>query len=267
MCRMVGVISAQQISASRFLLDSSCSLLEQARIGKQGDGWGVGYYTEEGLKVIKSEKAVYDEVSHFVSTIKNINSNVFIAHVRKASNPRKLPKETLISEKNSQPFFYKSYVFVHNGSVEIPDQVQESLGSYKNFVQGQNDSEVLFWLVIKLIDEKGNVIEALKSLEAELWKVYEKSNVDVKFPFSALNLILSDGKSIYTLNRFLYEPKINSFCFKETPYFIMTYYLEDNFLVVSSEKIYEGNWKTIGDKKILFAKMSNQKPELEIIDL
>lgn len=267
MCRMVGVISNQKIPASKFLLDSRCSLLEQAKLGKQGDGWGIGYYTEKGLNVIKSEKAVYDEINRFSDVVKSISSSLFIAHVRKASNPRKLPREVLISEKNSQPFFYKSYLFVHNGSVEIPDQVQESLGDYKNFVQGQNDSEVLFWLVMKLINEKENVVEALKDLEPELWRIYEKSKVDSKFPFSALNLILSDGKNLYVVNRFLYEPKINSFCFKETPYFVMTYNLEKDFLVVSSEKIYEGEWKLIGDKKILLARMLNQKPEVEIIDM
>ncbi|MGB9758912.1 MAG: class II glutamine amidotransferase [Thermoproteota archaeon] len=267
MCRMVGVISNQKIPASKFLLDSRCSLLEQAKLGKQGDGWGIGYYTEKGLSVVKSEKAIYDEAGRFASIARSINSNLFIAHVRKASNPRKLPKEVLISEKNSQPFFYKSYLFVHNGSIEIPDQVQESLGSYKDFVQGQNDSEILFWLVMKLIDEKGSVVDALKNLEAELWKIYEKSNTDARFPFSALNLILSDGKNLYVLNRFLYEPKVNSsFCFKETPYFVMTYNLEKDFLVVSSEKIYEGEWKVIGDKKILLAKVFAQKPEVEIVD-
>lgn len=264
---MVGVIANHKVPASRFLLDSRCSLLEQAKLGKQGDGWGIGYYTENKLNVVKSEKAVYDEAERFASVARSISSNLFIAHVRKASNPRKLPKEVLISESNSQPFFYETYLFVHNGSVEIPDQVQESLGSYKSFIQGQNDSEVLFWLVMKLINEKGNVIDALKELEAELWKIYEKSNTNVKFPFSALNLILSDGKSLYVLNRFLYEPKVNSFCFKETPYFVMTYNLEKDFLVVSSEKVYEGDWNTLGDKKILLAKLLDQKPEIEIIDV
>ncbi|MEM3454442.1 MAG: class II glutamine amidotransferase [Thermoproteota archaeon] len=268
MCRMFGVISSRKMSALKFLVDSRCSLLEQAKLGKQGDGWGIGYYTEDGLNVTKSEKAVYDETERFVSIARGINSNLFIAHVRKASNPRKLPREVLISESNSQPFFYGSYLFVHNGSVEIPDQVQESLGSYKELVQGQNDSEILFWLVMKLIKEKGNIVDALKELEVELWRIYERSKVDVKLPFSALNLILSDGRNLYALNRFLYEPKINSsFCFKETPYFTMVYSLEKDFTVISSEKIYEGNWKVIGDKKIISAKVLGQKPEVEIIDV
>ncbi|NHV06576.1 MAG: hypothetical protein HA495_04475 [Thaumarchaeota archaeon] len=46
----------------------------------------------------------------------------------------------------------------------------------------------------------------------------------------------------------------------------MTYNLEKDLLVVSSEKIYEGEWKIIGDKKILLAKVFDQKPEVEIFD-
>lgn len=265
---MVGVLSLNEIPVIDLLANVRCSLLEQAKIGRQGDGWGIGYYVENNLKVVKSEKAVYENVTEFLENAKQIKSKLFVAHVRKASNPRKLPREVLISVENSQPFYYQSYVFVHNGSIEIPDQLQEALGQYKNFVKGQNDSEVLFWLLIKLIKEKGNIVDALKQIEHEIWSVYEKvkEDVDAKIPFSALNLIFSDGKNLYALNRFLYDPKITSFCYKETPYFVMTYHKDNKRIIVASEKMFDGDWNLLGDKKILVAKSYENRIEVQIED-
>ena len=44
MCRMLGIIGVNPIIPFKHLIDAECSLLRQAELGRQGDGWGIGYY-------------------------------------------------------------------------------------------------------------------------------------------------------------------------------------------------------------------------------
>ncbi|MGQ9689802.1 MAG: class II glutamine amidotransferase, partial [Thermoproteota archaeon] len=65
MCRLLGMISVEADSAEFHLLNSECSLFNQAVKGKQSDGWGIGFYSGNTPLVIKSEKAVYEDKPKF----------------------------------------------------------------------------------------------------------------------------------------------------------------------------------------------------------
>lgn len=152
MCRLFGTLSVKASNARKHLLEDPCSVYVQSKVDPsrlQSDGWGIGFYIDGVPKVIRSEKPVYTEYEKFASAVQIASSRAVLAHVRRASNPRGLPREQLISIENSQPFSYKKYIFVHNGTISIPDEVAKRLGEWKGRLRGLNDSEVYFWYVVK----------------------------------------------------------------------------------------------------------------------
>ncbi|MEM2821690.1 MAG: class II glutamine amidotransferase, partial [Thermoproteota archaeon] len=168
MCRMLGAMFVESNSVENHLLDAECSILKQAVKGGQSDGWGIGFYMGRVPIVFKSEKAVYEEEEKFKEVAKSTKGRIIIVHVRKASNPRGLPRERLISPENSQPFNYSNYLLAHNGSINIPDEVIKRLGPYGEFVKSNNDSEVYFYLLLSLIEKENDVITAFKNVEKTL---------------------------------------------------------------------------------------------------
>ena len=258
MCRMIGYISVDKISPIKYLYDSECSLYVQAVKGKQKDGWGLGYYIDNTLKVIKDPHTVYKKKDNFLKIINSVKSDLLIAHVRNASNPRNLPHEKLISYENTQPFFYKNYVFVHNGTVRVVE-IENKLGKYKGLVKGVNDSELYFYLFIKYLEEEKSVPEALKQTEKTMWDTFKEIDREIKNPFSSLNMIFSDGEKLYAFNRYqeLYDKK--SICYGDAPIFRMTYLYNGNILVVASERTNDDKWKLMDNNELLIAERKNNK--------
>ncbi len=246
MCRLLCVASLKPNSIKQYLAETPYSLTKQAAKGKHRHGWGVGYYEQETPLLVKSCKTICDDVT----TTKPLYTKLFIAHVRKATNPRKLPLSTLISEVNTHPFTYKNYTFAHNGTLKIPDAVEKQLGEYAQHLQGQCDSEILFYFILKLIEEHGNVITALTHLDEELWKIAR--SIKSEKPYNSINFILSDGKNIYAYNRYNTTRKKTAH-FSNMPYFEMVYNITDDAIIIASEPIHEGPWKTIGNNTILHA--------------
>ncbi|MCD6095833.1 MAG: class II glutamine amidotransferase [Thermoprotei archaeon] len=267
MCRMIGIISVRPTSLYKYLVEDECSLLIQAEKGKQSDGWGIGYYERGKLRIFKSPRPVYEEKELFINLGQRTVSNIIIAHVRKASNPRNLPKERLISLENTQPFYYENYLFVHNGTIYYPDEVLSVLGEYRSLVKGINDSEVYFALLMKGLEEKGgDFIEAIKFAKEILWKVFNRiTKRKHKLPYSSLNTIFSDGKRLYAFSHYLSQSDLKSICYKDSPYFRMVYYYNDKFLVIASEKTNKSdNWKPLEDSNVLIAEVNNDRVEYNI---
>lgn len=268
MCRIVGVISAEPVKVTHYLINAECSLFNQAVKGKQGDGWGIGWYTGRSLKIFKSEKAVYDEIDVFKRVVEDISSKIVIAHVRKASNPRNLPRKEIIGWENSQPFRYQGRVFAHNGVLRIPDEVAEALGEYRDLIKGKNDSEVYFALLMREWDLMKDVAHALRSLEEALWKALEKSDKEYPSPYSSLNAVFSDGERLYAYNRYSTEKEIvslKSLCYGDDPYYEMTFLPRDDMLIVASEKLWKSSeWRKLSNGELLTAWIEDAKIRYQV---
>jgi len=264
---MIGAILARPMCLLKYLVEDECSLMAQAEKGKQSDGWGIGYYKQGRLFVFKSPRPVYEEKELFRKVGERAISKIVIAHVRKASNPRKLPREKLIALENTQPFYYENYLFVHNGTILYPDEVLNVLEEYRFLVKGINDSEVYFALLIKgLVEERGDFIEAIKFAKETLWSVFkEVTNKRYEIPYSSLNTIFSDGKKLYAFVHYLSGSDLKSICYRDSPYFGMVYYVGENFLIVASEKTNrEHKWRLLEDNSILVARIHDNKVEYNI---
>ncbi|MCX8182914.1 MAG: class II glutamine amidotransferase [Crenarchaeota archaeon] len=252
MCRLLGAIFTGTGSIEHHLLNSECSLFTQAFKGRQSDGWGIGFYPGENNPIVfKSDKPVYEDREEFEKTAKAARGRIIIAHVRKASNPRGLAREMLISVENSQPFNYSKYVFVHNGTINIPDEVSRRLGPYTKLIEGRNDSEVYFYLLLSLIEKEGDMTTAFRKVEQTLVEIFMEEKVS-KFetPFTSLNTIFSDGSRLYAFTRYLYNPG-SSICYGDVPVYEMCFKIDRNYIVVASEKTERGDWVPLKNNNLL----------------
>src|SRR6185437_6135964 len=115
--------------------------------------------------------------------------------VRWASNPMKLPKSEVIGLVHTQPFVHGRWLFAHNGTLYIPREVRAALGDWNQWIQGNNDSEVLFYWLLKhlpfLLDSPSSgapigrivrgVRQSLNDLDA-IWRKCRKNYPIYKFP-------------------------------------------------------------------------------------
>lgn len=258
MCRLFGMLSAKTTNTSRYLLDDPCSIYAQSNVDpnrRQGDGWGIGFYMDNIPKAIKSEKPVYVEHEKFASAVQAANSRIVIAHVRRASNPRGLPRERLISVENSQPFSHDRYVFVHNGTIRIPDEVADCLGEWKSMIKGVNDSEVYFWYITRHMVECATFPEAMRRFQDDLsvlWQSAKKKSTYDR-PYVGLNVLFSDGKALHAYCKYDREDESEvSICLKDEPVLQMSYLSDPTRLIVASEKTnHEEKWRALKSGELL----------------
>ncbi len=272
MCRLFGMLSIEDSNADKYLLKDPCSLYAQSRRDSrrlQGDGWGIGFYENGHPVVIKSEKPVYMDYKNFSSAVHRAESRIILAHIRRASNPRRLPREKIISKENSQPFTYGRYIFAHNGTITIPDEVAESLGAWRDKIRGLNDSEVYFWFIMKELAEVADLPSALKNFKAaleDLWIESRGRHPDKSRPYIGLNSVISDGENLYAYCRYDEGDETSrSLCFGDQPVFEMSYSLSKERLVVASEKTNrEEDWRPLRSGELLVGRRLENEIAVEI---
>jgi predicted glutamine amidotransferase len=171
MCRLVGCLSVDEIDAEYQLICAPQSLLYQSRVDpkrRQGDGWGVGWFEGDRPTLIKSPKPIYQDQQYLRRAVRRVGGSASVAHVRWASNPLKLPRRELIGLAHTQPFVHGRWLFVHNGTLFIPEEVKRELGPWRKFVKGKNDSEVLFYWLMKHLHEEQRPSVPLSSFPADV---------------------------------------------------------------------------------------------------
>jgi len=260
MCRLFGMLSVEPYNARRYLLDDPCSLYAQSKADPkrlQGDGWGVGFYVNNVPTLVKSEKPIYTEHDRFTSVVDSISSEILVAHIRRASNPRGLPRENIISTEASQPFQYRRYTFAHNGVIYIPDEVMEVLGEWRLKVRSFNDSEVYFWYIVREMEEGGagfrGAVESFQGALSVLWDGCREKHPNRDRPHGLLNVVFSDGERLYAYTKHDEgSTSSRSICFKNQPSAQMSYVYTPNRLIVASEKTnVDDLWQALGNEHLL----------------
>lgn len=193
MCRFFAVCSTKRVSVAPYLRDLPNSLLHQSHVRpdrQQADGWGVGFFAGGRPRVIKSPRPIYQETASLINRAANANGSVLLGHIRRASNPKKIKKRRLIGHPHTQPFTHGPWLFVHNGTLNIPDQVRRRLGALAAHVKGRNDSEVLFYWILKtVVNGRGSLRQRVRRSVIDL----EKMSVD---SFYGLNWVLTNGQEL-----------------------------------------------------------------------
>jgi predicted glutamine amidotransferase len=271
MCRLFGMLATRDASAEEWLVRSDRSLLAQSHVTPdtaQKDGWGIGWFADQGrAHVVKGVRGAYEEGDRerFSEAARSAVASVVLGHLRHASNPLKLAPEALIGLPNSQPFENHTVLFAHNGSIPFPNETRPMLGTFEPRIQGVNDSEVLFWLLVRNTHEHDDPLTGYVRTVEDLYRVWEGVGRPAIPPFSGLNVIFSRGPD-----------ELWAFCQwtgdhgeglldAHRRYYEMTYAEFPHQVIVGSEPFDEekGRWKTLGSGSYLHARRENGHLKLE----
>lgn len=160
MCRLFGFRSIIRSQVHRSLLSADNALLVQS--GHHPDGWGVAYYVGGAPHLIKSAaSAMSDSLFQRVSGV--VSSETVVAHVRKATQGN-------LSPLNCHPFQHGAWIFAHNGNLARFEELREELRAriqptFRRFVLGETDSELLFFLLLSHMERRGSVHRADYTLD------------------------------------------------------------------------------------------------------
>lgn len=244
MCRLFGLMASAATPAEPWLVSTDRSLLAQSNVTEataQTDGWGIAWYPGQSRvpRIEKGPRGAFEpgEVEQFRRAAAGARGPVVIGHLRRASNPMGLPHARLIDLANSQPFTHGSTIFAHNGMIPFPRETRPLLGRFEERIRGVNDSEVLFWLLVRHLETCGDPLLAYRETAADLVSVWEAKGRPARGPFSGLNVLLSRGpndlwafcQSLGEHGGSLFDP--------ERPYYQMVYRADARQLVVASEPL------------------------------
>ena len=267
MCRLFGMLSQREASPVKWLVEDDCSLLAQSDGDKarlQKDGWGMAHFKGKARRMVLSTGAVFEEKERFKAVSESFGGNAVVAHIRKASNPLKLPQKDLMIPENLQPFMAEGWAFIHNGTLNDPKGAEKMLGDYRDCIGGTNDSEVLFWHFIKAHDESKDAPSALRLMESRIAKCRPKGGE----AYTALNLIVTNGKEMHAYCKFTAQPKKfpKSICLGKQGTYNMCYTMEKGKVIVMSEMSNRSKgWKMMENGDILSAKIVKGKIQLKLI--
>jgi predicted glutamine amidotransferase len=183
MCRLLGLTAGREpIGASFWLLDAPDSLEVQSR--RNADGSGIGFFDPSGTPVLDKQPEAAFQDEEFTREAKQARSPVFVAHVRWAS----VGGRTM---QNTHPFTMQGRIMAHNGGLGDVARLAEQLGSYRDLVLGETDSEHYFALITQQIDAHGGDVGAGIAAAAR-W-------IGERLPVSSLNTIVATAGELWAL--------------------------------------------------------------------
>ncbi len=196
---------------------------------------------------------------------KRASGRVLIGHVRWASNPLKLKRQELIGLPHTQPFAHGKWLFAHNGTLFIPKEVAAALGPWKKYLRGKNDSEVLFYWLLKHLVGKTDIAQAVRQAVKGLhriWTTCKKSYPIHAYPYHGLNWVLSDGKTLMALC--YTDPKgfgkSKALCNSKECYYQLRRRVTPTQVLVASEPTDEGpDWQNFRHGELLIAKRNDRR--------
>ena len=265
MCRLFGLLAEPGTPAEPWLMKGERSFLAQSNASvetAQRDGWGIAWYP--GRRTPKVEKGVGGafepgERERFATTAAAATGPVVVGHLRHASNPMGLSKERLSGLENVQPFHHAGILFAHNGMIPFPRETRPLLGKFERNLEGVNDSEVLFWLLVRHIEETGDPLGAYARTVDDLLQVWKGQGSPAEGPFSGLNVVLSRGPNelwAFCHWRGEHGPGLLD---GSRPYYRMTYAADTKKAVVGSEPFdgHRHDWRDLGNGEYLHAQSAH----------
>ena len=152
MCRLFGMSGGtNEVQATFWLLDAPSSLLLQSE--SQPDGVGLGTWNRDGSPRIYRKPVAATRSQTFIAGAQDVRSRTFLAHIRHASAGAP-------SLENTHPFEQHGRLMAHNGIVGDLDEIRRRLGPHNDLVHGTTDSELLFALMTKRIEEHDGDVSA-----------------------------------------------------------------------------------------------------------
>ena len=252
MCRHIGYIGKRKDLYS-ILLKQKHSLIELAYKPKlmndatlNADGFGLAWKNKESFKLYKNYLPIWNDLN-LDSLSKSIYSNLVIGNVRSAT----------ISENqghfNTHPFNLKNFCFSHNGFIKnFNNTTRKKIlkyfrPKYINLVKGQTDSELIFILLMQIIEGGIKIGKSIKNTIRII-----KENCDA----CMLNFLIAtfdkNGKNT------LYATKFSAGL--KTPSLFYSKY-KNQYIMISSEKLNNDKWYSIKNNSLIKASENNVEIE------
>ncbi|MEM0129637.1 MAG: class II glutamine amidotransferase [Thermoplasmata archaeon] len=261
MCRLFGLLGRSDRSVADWLAGPDRSLISLADLDarrRQGEGWGIAWFDpQRSPSVRKGIGCASDpeEAPRFRDAAADAAPPLVIGHLRRASNPMGLAREALLGYQNSQPFVRGSTLFAHNGAIPLPNETRPLTGAYRATIEGVNDSEVLFCLLLRHLESEPDPPRAYARTVADLRTVWEAHGRPVGAPYSGLNVLLARGP--HELWAFCHSLGEHGTGLRDdsVPYYQMTYRAERSGIVVASERLTDEpeGWRALRDGEYLVA--------------
>jgi glutamine amidotransferase len=191
-------------------------------------GWGIGWY-ENGAAQVKKEPVSALGSPKFNDTARDAKSHVFVCHLRKASNGEQ-------TYSNSQPFNSSKWLFAHNGTVDR-DYLMTKLTNAQLTIEGETDSEVYFHWLLQNLEKSG-----VNGLQFAVDEVRKRE-------FTALNFILTDGRTLYSYWEQSPSAKMPYQNYYQLYYSILTE--PGGAVIVCSERLDDEEWLQIPQRSLL----------------
>ena len=182
-CRLFGMSGgALRVSATFWLLEAPDSLALQSR--REPDGTGLGWFGADGRPQLSKQPLAAYEDREFAHEARELESTVFLAHIRYATTGA-------IELRNTHPFEQRGRLFAHNGVIEDLGRLERELGDDLALVRGATDSERLFALITRETERHDGDVGAGITAAAR-W-------VAAQLPLYAINLILGTADGLWAL--------------------------------------------------------------------
>jgi glutamine amidotransferase len=218
---------------------------EEAKVATNGDGFGIGWYSERGTPGVYREVTPAWSDENLQSLCRHVRSTLFFAHVRAATG-------TPIARANCHPFVRGSWLFMHNGQLAGYAKVKRRLEALLPDAlyadrHGATDSELLFLLILAEIERGAAVLDAVSRVLAQALGAMRAAQVSGALRFAAA---LSDGRTLYGF-RAASDGRPPSLYTRSTP----------GGLVLASEPVDAdtGTWQPVADGHALIADASGTR--------
>ncbi len=233
MCRWLAYYG-KPVLMDKVLYGPQHSLIEQsleARMGAEptnGDGFGIGWYGPQGPGVFKSMEPAWND-RNLRQIAGHVESHLFLAHIRATSG-------TAVQQTNCHPFYYGSWLWVHNGLVGGWLQVKRDLimevdPELYPLIEGSADSEVLFFLALTfgLEQDPAEAVARTIGLVEEVGHAHE-----VEFPFQG-TIATTNGERLWAF-RYSSEGRSRTLFYTSTFETLKELYPDDPRLALFDEE-------------------------------
>lgn len=241
MCRLLGITNFE-FSGHEHLVHNFCELARSGSVmpgdppGHE-DGWGLAFYSQGALRVLKSGGNLLEESGQVIEALKREGeSPVVLLHLRKSAW-----KDTS-STRHAHPFACDNVAFIHNGVVYGYERLVPEI-AIPGLASDALDTEVFFYHFMSAYETSGGNIklgEAFLETVATIRKDYR---------FSALNCLFTDGARLYAFRDFS----------KEADYYSLYQASAERSCIVSSQPLDEKlDWRLMEKGEFLEISAASQ---------
>jgi predicted glutamine amidotransferase len=244
MCRLLGYCARDEAAVADLIGDAGLGELI-ALSELHSDGWGMAWY-ERSEPAIRKSPLRADE-PEFEKLARQPLGDLGLVHLRWAT------PGLAVSDENTHPFSYGSYVFAHNGAVHPQHRLGEILPpEWEAQVGGTTESERYLLLIMSWLHRSGG--DAVAAIAAAA------SDIERDFAPNSLNAILLTPRYLYGISWHdrakVPAAKLRERGYSGRPdeiacYFDLAYLASPDAVVVASSGWPQPGWTALPNRHVL----------------